>query len=217
MVEKKATKNPPQGDEVLRHKWQRLLLPFLTGGIFLLGVVFFAVSAWQLDNLGKRFEQGPEDMLASSVFVLNTEGQAENSSAIESVELGRERLVSKPLFILEHDLVARRYHQANSLLIARVWFGYIMITTGMILCLIGSLFVLGKLSSGETTVSGSAGKGSVSFVSTSPGLVLAFFGAVLAISSQFFATRLSITDTATYIEAGAPSSEVEISTEGFGS
>jgi hypothetical protein len=59
-----------------------------------------------------------------------------------------QRLMAAVMAILsslETNIVERRYHQANVSLMSRVWTRYLGFVTGMVLAMVGSIFILGKL------------------------------------------------------------------------
>jgi hypothetical protein len=97
----------------------------------------------------------------------------------QQTQLHRLRLAAT----LERNTVARRYHQANVTLMARVWTHYLGFVTGMTLALVGAAFVLGRISeeSSELQVGAGASTPSASLRTASPGLVLGAFGVVLMI------------------------------------
>jgi hypothetical protein len=99
----------------------------------------------------------------------------------------------KALAILEAGALDRRYHQANVLLMSRVWARYLGFVTGMILALVGAVFILGKLREESSEISAQGVGGGLSMRSTSPGLVLATLG--VALMAMTIVTHFEITTT----------------------
>jgi hypothetical protein len=81
---------------------------------------------------------------------------------------------------LEEEVIQRRYQEANTLILSRAWTRYMGFMIGMILCVVGAVFVLGRLQdSGSKATAGAGEEKSLSLESASPGLFLALFGSVL--------------------------------------
>jgi hypothetical protein len=106
--------------------------------------------------------------------------------------------------LLESDLVERRYRQANSVILARLWTRYLGFLTGMVLALVGALFVLGRLQEPATQVRAEAGDIKAVIATSSPGLVLAFLGAILMAISLVVEFEVETRDASTYLERIAP-------------
>jgi len=101
--------------------------------------------------------------------------------------------------LLESNAIARRYHQANVLLMSRVWTGYLGFVTGMILALVGAVFILGKLQEGTSEVGGRMHGAEASLKTASPGLVLAFLGVVLMIITIVTHHEIETRDSPIYL------------------
>lgn len=100
---------------------------------------------------------------------------------------------------LEQYSLQRRYNQANVLLMARVWTHYLGFVTGMISMLIGAVFILGKLQEPPTSASSDTAAWKFSLTTTSPGLVLAFLGTLLMVTTMVAPARIEVEDKATYL------------------
>jgi len=100
---------------------------------------------------------------------------------------------------LEQYTLQRRYHQANVLLMARVWTQYLGFVTGMISMLIGAIFILGKLQEASSNFSGEAPGWKFAIATSSPGLVLALLGTILMVTTLVTPSRIDVEDTATFV------------------
>lgn len=123
-----------------RDAWQRALLPFMMWTVALLTAFFFVASIIQLYDLQNRITAGPtldlQQLFDDRQLVAAREGGP------GTLELARWKILTT----LEKGAVERRYHQANVLLMSRVWIHYLGFVTGMILALVGAVFILGRLS-----------------------------------------------------------------------
>jgi len=176
----KSGTSPDTGDDA---SWQRRLLPFMVLMIGGLAVFFFIASVSQLYYLQQRIEQGP----ALALDVAQRAG--------DSVELVHWRT----LVTLEAHAVQQRYHQANVLLMSRVWTRYLGFVTGMILSLVGAAFVLGKLREPESKFDASTPHLKIAFYTTSPGLALTILGTVLMLTAMLTQTEIDVRDGPLYV------------------
>src|SRR5688572_19597272 len=119
-------------------KWQAKLLPFMSRTIVLLAVFFFLASLAQLNYLHYVISHRPlfDDREAINLLRLPPNHSTDDILAVSRV---------KSLIMLESLSVDNQYHQANVLLMGRLWTSYIGFVTGMILALVGATFILGKL------------------------------------------------------------------------
>ncbi|HSR42274.1 MAG TPA: hypothetical protein VLL48_08885, partial [Longimicrobiales bacterium] len=108
------------------------------------------------------------------------------------------------LAILDAHLLDQRYHQAAASLMARVWARYLGFITGMILALVGAVFILGKLREGETTWEASGGGYSAGLRSSSPGLIMAVLGVVLMVVTIISHHEIETADSSVFLRLAEP-------------
>lgn len=180
---------PVPGDRSLE-AWQNRLLPFMVWMVGGLTVFFLLATLYQLHTLQGRVEAPPELDLSAALAPL--EGSATSPT---------ERLVFaqwQTLANLEKHALERRYHQANVLLMSRTWTRYLGFMTGMILSLVGSAFILGKLRE-EVSTLGLENEGiKASLETTSPGLVLCVLGTVLMLAALMTHNDIETQDSPLY-------------------
>ena len=173
--------------------WQYRLMPFMTGIILILGIFFFAATMYQLYELNIKIQDVPE---LDSVQLLN---DADNGKTLLEKQW-------RSLVVLEAHILQQRYHQANVLLMARIWVRYLGFITGMMLSLIGAAFILGKLREPSTQLTlGSEGQSNalsgnlkVQLVSQSPGIVLVTLGTVLMLLTIMIHHPIEVSDSPVY-------------------
>lgn len=142
-------------------------MPFMAGTIIVMGLFFFVASLWQLH-----------------VFGVETQGAKLNVASVTD-KWKPEDPMHKILVELEAFVVTRRYEQVRALMLLRAWTRYVGFLTGMILALVGSVFVLGKIGTGDesmvssTELSGEGAGVKGSLKTPYPGVVLAALGSVL--------------------------------------
>jgi hypothetical protein len=175
--------------------WQRKLLPFVLILISILTVFFLVVSVVQVSDITKRIEAAPA--LDLDKYLVNETVLATGGSAQQRLSYFQW----KTILALEAHGLRSRYHQANVLLISRVWFGYLGFLTGMILAMVGASFILSRLREPVSSISGNGSLGTLSISSASPGLVLAALGVGLMIASTITQRPIEVNDGPLYLNA----------------
>jgi hypothetical protein len=165
-------------------KWLTRMLPFITKIILALIIFFFSATVYQLFSLNNRVDNAPQLTVEQSL--------------LENVSDKDTHYQWKTLIVLESHALQQRYHQANVLLMARIWVRYLGFVTGMMLAIIGAIFVLGKLreSNTEMAVGGSV---QVQIVTQSPGIILVLLGSTIMLTTILNHPRISVMDAPIYI------------------
>lgn len=175
------------------HSWQLRLMPFMIGIILMLALFFFAATMYQLYELNSKIQQVAE---------------LQNTELLEKAVPGSSLMEKqwRSLVVLESHILRQRYHQANVLLMARVWIQYLGFVTGMMLSLIGAVFILGKLREPATELTLGSGAGQqklpsdlkMHLVTQSPGIVLVTLGTVLMLVTILVHHPIEVTDKPVY-------------------
>jgi hypothetical protein len=182
--------------------WQLRLLPLMIRMIVGLTFFFFAASLGQLVYLHSVIDRVPITNYAAL-----SNPPADSSHATVSPEF-------RILASLDANLLDRRYHQANVFLMGRLWTSYLGFVTGMILALVGAIFILGKLRIDASELSASGAGASLGLKSTSPGLILAALGVVLMVTTIVTNHPIQTADSAVFVGAlqGKPGASNSINT-----
>ena len=176
--------------------WQRRLLPFMIGSIIFMGIFFFVVS---LINFYYLYGHGQHtDLVLDPIFE-----EYERKAAEKKEHISRDYWMWKALVSMEQDVVKRRYHQANTAVLARIWTRYLGFVTGMILSLVGAVFILGKLREPPTKLEADTSALKMSLYTSSPGIVLAVLGTVIMSIALAIPFEIETRDKATYVIPGA--------------
>src|SRR5688572_15958507 len=172
-------------------QWQDRLRPFMQRMLGLLSAIFVIAIFWQMHTVQQRVLEGSELRLDSAAL-----------AGLDCSSLGQSAFSCarwRTLAALEANVMQRRYHQATAALLARLWFKALGFTTGMILCLVGAAFILGKLS--DPTPNQLQGEGpSAKFLltTTSPGIFLATLGTLLMVVTITSNPPTEVKDGAAY-------------------
>ncbi len=175
-------------------KWQRRLLPLMSGTLVIAGIFFAAISVYEFNALQMWLERVP----------VRISGVDWPSDASPGFDQRMQVAVNRGSFELEQQVVERRYGQATATMLARLWTRFMGFMTGMILAFVGAAFVLGKINEAPTTADLGGGGFKGAIATSSPGLVLAFLGAVLMTVSLSVTASTAGQDGAVYFRyAGA--------------
>ncbi len=161
--------------------------------LIILSSVFFALSIYDVYQMRAFVTQGADHSARTRIEQLL--GITQNAAQPVS---SRSELLQGSLLLLEAEGMDKRHRQASALLLSRIWTRQLAFMTGMVLAFIGAVFILGKLSEARTDVNFGAEhwKGAIS--SSSPGLILAFFGTVLIAISLIVQPRIDVEDRPVY-------------------
>ena len=178
-----------------REAWLRSQLPLMRRVVIGLTVFFFIASAVQLAYLHVEIVNAPQRDFSEVEKMMR---QAQEASTTAEQRLPAAAIAA--LTTLEVSAMERRYHQANVSLLTRTWTRYLGFVTGMVLAMVGATFILGRLETPPTTVSGEAPGWKLEVISTSPGLVLAVLGIGLMLTTIVTHHEIQIQDRPIYAQ-----------------
>lgn len=172
-------------------KWQQRILPFaftLLSGLVLL---FIGLYVFQVMKIQDSF-LGPDNYKID--YVLKN---------VDSLNRNYE----DKIYHAELLTILNRHHNASLIIKSRILTLNLSFLTGMILCFMGALFVLGKFSETETSIKAGTEKNNLSLISSSPGIILCFLGICLMGISIFSKSSLTIADSPVYLHDISPYNE----------
>jgi hypothetical protein len=165
-----------------------------------MAVFFFVSSLIQLGRLNENIAYKPSVPLSAELKAFE---RANPDRARDD-----EHMRWKTLVLLEEQTLEHRYAQVNATLMLRAWTRHLGFLTGMILALVGAIFILSKLSETETQVSVEGGGAKGALATSSPGLVLAFMGTVLMVVTLTSNFEFTTRDLPVYLSAAAAAEAV---------
>lgn len=194
-----ASGDGPTPETTEDRRWQEGRLPLMKGTIVALAAFFFAVTTLQLVYLQWTMRPPAAVDLTEAYAIL---GADRGTPAERVTEFETRALVS-----LELHAMSQRYHQASVLVMTRVWRQYLGFITGMILALVGAVFILGKLREPDSRLEAEAGQMKYALQSASPGIWLATLGVVLMLATILTHHNVLTEDRPLYVRpVGAPPS-----------
>ncbi|WP_040479603.1 hypothetical protein [Mariniradius saccharolyticus] len=178
------------------NEWQKKLLPFLIGLPVVLALAFIYLANKQVsefyDSVGKKGEGSYFD---KALF------QADSLGTGKSSETRDQWLI---LLHLEEESIKNRYNQAGLLLISRVLTKYLGFFTGMVLAILGAVFIIGKLSESRSEI-GAEFKDQVKFniISASPGIIFGVLGTILMITTIVTSSEIKVNDQPLFLNTNS--------------
>jgi hypothetical protein len=187
-----AAPTPSQSETRELARWQRRLLPFMSRSLVVLALIFFGLSVYDVYEMRSFVRQDTTQSARSRVEELLHANKAGLPAS------GGVDLVQQSLLLLEADSMDKRYRQASALLMSRIWTRQLAFMTGMVLAFIGAVFILGKLSEARTDANFGNDHWKAAISSSSPGLILAFFGTVLIGTALIVQPKIEVQDRPVY-------------------
>ncbi len=180
-------RRPSKADEGFQKLYNRIVPVVIVIPVFFL-ILFIVVSMLQLRDINSRIEEGQSQ--AVKEMVSHMPGKDTLTEAY------RQFLA---LASLEEESLGERYRQGHYSLVSRSFKQYLGFFTGIIMVIVGSLFVLLKLRENIDSVV-SRGEGwKFSLVTNSPGVVFGIVGAVLISIASTTNDKISVRDSGLYL------------------
>ena len=173
-------------------KWQKGLLPFLKHILIIFTIFFLIASVFHLYQI-------QNNVLANREVSLDEELKYFQTSNSEIEQNNFEKAKWATLVKLEANTIEKRYHQANAILLTRVWSIYLGFLTGMIIALVGAAFILGKLQESQTAMDFGAAEVKTAIKSSSPGLILCLLGSILMAITILGQVTIHVEDRPLYV------------------
>jgi hypothetical protein len=159
--------------------------------LVVLAVVFFSLSMYDVYEMRSFIRGESSESVGEKVSTLV--GLKE-----KQVSPGQD-VGQQALLLLEADALDKRYRQASAMLMSRIWTRQLAFLTGMMLSFIGAVFIIGRLSEMRTDMHVGASDWRAGISSSSPGLILAFFGTVLMGIALLVQPPIDIQDRPVYL------------------
>jgi hypothetical protein len=204
MTEGTATRTAKEASQRERNQlvaWQTRLLPFTISIVVALTVFACVANVCQVYNVQKHMTEVETDL----GDLVQTEFAAPQTNG-ERLAIARWKTAA----ILESNALHSRYHQANLLLITRVYIIFLGFTTGLVMAMVGAAFILSKLRERPSEASVSGSGLSAALTSSSPGLMLAFFGTLLMVVTIVAKVDIHVTDEPLYFSESSDTSNLLI-------
>ena len=175
-------------------QWQNKLLPWMIAMPTLLIGAFIILGTIKLNGFEKFAYRG--DNAQTSIPIPVPYANSTDSVLNKSTEY----LKWYSLVKMEEYSINRRYNQGGVLLMSRIYIKYLGFFTGMILAIVGSVFIISKLKEEVSEFEGSIqDKTKFRLVSSSPGIIFGVLGTVLMMTTILTHSEISVKDMPLYL------------------
>ncbi len=175
-------------------QWQNRLLPWMVSVPTVLIGAFIVLATLQLNKFEKFIYQGnegkSENVIPSPV--------ANTTDSVLKRNVDYLKLYS--LVKMEEHSINRRYNQGGVLLMSRIYIKYLGFFTGMILAIVGSVFIISKLKEDVSEIEGSIqDKTKFRLISSSPGIIFGILGTTLMMTTILTHSEINVRDMPLYL------------------
>ena len=183
-----ATTSPhSKADEDFKKMYNKIV-PFVIIIPVLFLILFIIVSMVQLRDINSKIEEGQSQGVKEMISHMY-----KNDTATEAY---KQFLT---LANLEEESLAERYRQGHYSLVSRSFKQYLGFFTGIIMVIVGSLFVLLKLREQIDTTATRGESWKFSLVTNSPGVVFSIVGAALISIASTTNDKIAVRDSGLYL------------------
>jgi hypothetical protein len=175
-------------------QWQNKLLPWMIAMPTILIGAFIVLASLQLSKFEKFVYKGDDDKIEQAIPspVANTTDPV--------LRTNTDYIKWYSLVKMENHSLNRRYNQGGVLLMSRIYIKYLGFFTGMILAIVGSVFIISKLKEDVSEFEGSVQeKMKFRFVSSSPGIIFGVLGTALMMTTILTHSEINIKDMPLYL------------------
>jgi hypothetical protein len=178
------------------YDWQNRLIWWMTILPSLLIIVFIILATLQLNRFNKEINSYKESELEP---VYMPYGAGKTISYQDNADYIRFYTLAK----MEDMSMRKRYSQAGVLLMSRVLTKYFGFFTGMILAIVGAVFIISKLQEDRSDIEGSVSDSiKLKMASASPGVIFGVLGTVLMLATILQHSQINVKDMPLYLNAG---------------
>lgn len=175
-------------------QWQNRLLPWMISIPTILIGAFILLATIQLNKFEKFIYQGNENKTENSI---PSPSAATTDSLLKK---DKEYLKLYSLVKMEEHSINRRYNQGGVLLMSRIYIKYLGFFTGMILAIVGSVFIISKLKEDVSEIEGSIeDKTKFRLISSSPGIIFGLLGTALMMTTILTHSEINVKDMPLYL------------------
>lgn len=175
-------------------QWQKKLLPWMVIIPSGLIVIFILFATMQLKTFESHIYQSDSLNISKSLPKVGTI----NIDTSIDTKLGYLKLYT--LAKMEEYSINRRYNQAGEILVSGIYTKYLGFFTGMILAIVGAVFIISKLKEDTSNLEGTIDE-HVKFklISSSPGIIFGVLGTLLMITTILKTVESNVTDAPLFL------------------
>jgi uncharacterized protein YacL len=172
-------------------EWQNKLLPWFIILPTVLITLFILLATRQVTQINKRMQITQDTTFVQQMMA--------KTDARFTSDLEYYKWIA--LVKLEQESFYRRYNQAELLLMSRIFTKYLGFFTGMILAIVGAVFIIGRIREDENNIEGTvAEKARFNLVTSSTGIIFGLLGTALMMTTILHHRDIEVRDHALYLK-----------------
>ena len=165
-----------------------ITVPTILIGLF---IVFGTLQLNKFENYLNNGDEGEIEKAIPSPVAITTDS---------NLKKNLEYLRWYSLVRMEEHGINRRYKQGGVLLMSRIYIKYLGFFTGMILAIVGSIFIISRLREDVSELEGSIQeKNRFKLVSSSPGIIFGVLGTTLMMATILKHSEINVKDMPLYL------------------
>jgi hypothetical protein len=178
------------------NSWQKKLLPWLIIMPSALMFLFVFLATRQMQKFNTVIDAKSESVIEKII-------QSPSDSALSNNLKGNMDYIRWiTLARMEEKSLDRRYSQGGLLLASRIFTKYLGFFTGMIMAIVGAVFIIGKLQESSSDIEGAVGdQMKLKIVSSSPGIIFGVLGTVLMLSTILQHAEIELKDQPLFLNS----------------
>jgi hypothetical protein len=178
------------------NSWQKKLLPWLIIMPSVLMLLFVYLATRQMQRFNTVIDAKSESVIEKII-------QSPSDSALSNNLKGNMDYIRWiTLARMEEKSLDRRYSQGGLLLASRIFTKYLGFFTGMIMAIVGAVFIIGKLQESTSDIEGAMGdQMKLKIVSSSPGIIFGVLGTVLMLSTILQHSEIELKDQPLFLNS----------------
>ncbi|MDB5014347.1 MAG: hypothetical protein JWQ25_2549 [Daejeonella sp.] len=181
-------------DEKLLVDWQKRLLPWMIIMPTLLISAFIYLATLQLNKFTAEINRPSVSELGKIL------ASPKDSTISYSLKNNINYIKWITLAKMEEDAINKRYKQGSVLLMSRIYIKYLGFLTGMILAIVGSVFIISKIKEEGNDLQGSFSEQlQFKILSSSPGIIFGLLCTCLMLSAILQHAEINIKDMPLYL------------------
>lgn len=177
-----------------KSNWQNKLMPWMIAMPTVLILLFVYLATRQMEKFNAVLDEETSSIM--------DEMAKDDSLDLSEIKNSMDYVRWVTLVKMEERSLNRRYTQGGALLSARLFTKYLGFFTGMILTIVGAVFIIGKLQEKTTEIEGEVGNGMKGKLSSSsPGIIFGVLGTLLMLSTIFQHSEISVSDQPLFLNS----------------
>lgn len=171
--------------------WQKRLLPWFIILPTALIAIFIVLATRQVTNINEKMQVTQDTAFVNHLLMNLEKDSTPNFEQLKWITLVK----------MEQESFYKRYNQAQLLLMSRIFTKYLGFFTGMILAIVGAVFIIGKIKEDTTNLTGSFSENTkFTLVSSSPGIIFGVLGTLLMLSTIWQHKEIEVRDQSLYLK-----------------